>query len=387
MVNDKAKIRRANGSNAKSSSSTDSNSSSIKKGNYNYGLLQSSSDETEYSNLYSEKDRFWSYMTVPQTSATSDKPIREQTAKVYLTHARLFFGWIVDARGVLSETDLLDVVLKGEEDAEEQPAHGHSSPLAILPDGMPSSLADTANTVRLEVWKQVRERMSFSSSLQNGKEELRQSVSLHDIIPTSQSDSAAPILQYILWLRSERGISSNYEANILRGIIKLVKFRFAHELSTSLTGASKSKKNGSGANMMATQSTPLDDLPIVIELRKLHREAGHKGKQAPRSSDEAMKWLDWSEYLEVISLLKLDLSAMIDTYDSMLEIKEKGEEAVAKDEITGGVKAGKKQKPPSRAKITKSLRVPERYCKHIPTVLDPILFCLCSRQAANFQRA
>jgi len=365
LVNDKAKIRRANVRKTKgscSSSSDDSDDSiSTKKGSYNYGLLQATSDATDhqmYGNLFEEKGRFWTYMTVPQTSAVSDRPIREQTAKVYMTHARLFLGWIVDARGVLSETDVLDDFLKEEEDTAgdvEPTIPMHSSPLATLSNGMPSSGINTANTVRLDVWKRVQERMSSTSTLQNEKEDLKQSVSLYDIIPTSETDSAAPILQYILWLRSERGISSNYEANILRGIIKLVKFRFAHELSPSLTNRSRSQKHGAGANLISAPSTPLDNLPIVMELRKLHREAGSKGKKAPRSSDEGKKWLDWSEYLEVIQLLKSDLSEMIDNYDKRLEMEVKRKEVVAEDEINGGGKVGKKQKP-SRAKV-KSLQV------------------------------
>ncbi len=73
---------------------------------------------------------------------------------------------------------------------------------------------------------------------------------------------------------------------------------------------------------MSARSTPLDNLPIVQELRKLHREAGSKGKKAPRSSDEGKKWLDWSDYLKVIQLLKSDLTEMINKYESQLRVDE-----------------------------------------------------------------
>ncbi len=69
-------------------------------------------------------------------------------------------------------------------------------------------------------------------------------------------------------------------------------------------------------------TSSLDDLPIVMELRKLHREAGNRGKKAPRSSDEDKKWLDWSEYLKVIRLLKSDLTAMIKKYDDTTRLFE-----------------------------------------------------------------
>jgi hypothetical protein len=100
----------------------------------------------------------------------------------------------------------------------------------------------------------------------------------------------------------------SYEANILRGLIKMVKFRFAGELSLNINN---------NTIQSATSKTPLDDLPIVVELRKFHRQAGNKAKKAPRSSDEGKKWLDWSEYLEVIELLKADLGHMIERYDEM----------------------------------------------------------------------
>lgn len=73
---------------------------------------------------------------------------------------------------------------------------------------------------------------------------------------------------------------------------------------------------------MPARSTPLDNLPIVQELRKLHREAGNKGRKAPRSSDEGKKWLDWSDYLKVIQLLKSELTEMIDKYESQLRMDE-----------------------------------------------------------------
>ena len=124
-------------------------------------------------------------------------------------------------------------------------------------------------------------------------------------------------------MRSERNISSNYEANILRGLIKIVKFRFAGEVSSS-TDKLRS----------ATSKTPLDDIPVVIELRKFHRDAGNRSKKAPRSSDEGKKWLDWSEYLEVIELLKADLGSMIDRYETLA--KEQPE-----NQVDSGVKRQK----------------------------------------------
>jgi hypothetical protein len=108
-------------------------------------------------------------------------------------------------------------------------------------------------------------------------------------------------------------------------MIKLVKFRFANEIVSSIWGSPITTGPGGGNMKTAAtvSSTPsLDDLPIVMELRKLHREAGNRGKKAPRSSDEDKKWLDWSEYLKVIRLLKSDLTEMIKKHDNTTRLFE-----------------------------------------------------------------
>lgn len=124
-------------------------------------------------------------------------------------------------------------------------------------------------------------------------------VSIYSIVPSKEKESADPILEFILWLRSSRSISVSYEANLLRGLTKLLKFRFARESKTDPSYGEKS----------------FDDIPLIRELRKLHRDANKRQGVSPRSSDEARKWLTWSEYLGVIQSLKSDLDDLILDYD------------------------------------------------------------------------
>ena len=84
-----------------------------------------------------------------------------------------------------------------------------------------------------------------------------------------------------------------------------MKFRFASEI-----GASPSSSESSSAFVGSKRASPLDDLPIVVELRKLHREAGNKGKKAPRSSDEGKKWLEWSEVSSLSCQLLVKLARL-----------------------------------------------------------------------------
>ena len=46
------------------------------------------------------------------------------------------------------------------------------------------------------------------------------------------------------------------------------------------------------------------DILVVRELRNLINDAAHRAKVAPRAADEAAKWLDWPQYLQVVHELR-----------------------------------------------------------------------------------
>jgi hypothetical protein len=60
-----------------------------------------------------------------------------------------------------------------------------------------------------------------------------------------------------MWLRKSRSISASYEANILRGLTKLVKFRFAKESTADPSYGQKS----------------FEDIPLIREIRRLYTDA------------------------------------------------------------------------------------------------------------------
>ena len=116
-----------------------------------------------------------------------------------------------------------------------------------------------------------------------------QKLSIFDIIPNSKKESAQVLLDFIVWLRSDRQISVSYEANMIRGLIKLLKFRFARE---------------------TTSEKSFDDIGVVRELRSWHRLAQQKTQVAPRSSREDQKWLSWPQYLKVVEAMLADLEQL-----------------------------------------------------------------------------
>ena len=133
---------------------------------------------------------------------------------------------------------------------------------------------------------------------------VHESLSLFTIIPSKDKECADSILEFVLWLRVSRSISISYEANLLRGLTKLIKFRFARESKSDPTYGDK----------------PFDDIPIVREIRKLHRDANKRQITAPRSSDEDQKWLSWPLYLKVVESVKDNLLHQLNEYKDEIPI-------------------------------------------------------------------
>jgi site-specific recombinase XerC len=190
-----------------------------------------------YPKLAAELDDFYVFMTQPSTYS-QESPIRAATAKVYMRHARLFLGWCCQNAG-----------------AVDNKQHDR------VPNG---------------------------------------DASIFEIVPNKNKESAENIIRFVLWLRT-REISVSYEANLLRGIIKLLKFRFARE-STS--------------DPLEGKNT-FDDIPIIREVRKLHRDANQRQKLAPRSSDESKKWITWQDYLGVTQSTKNQVLELIRKYEAL----------------------------------------------------------------------
>jgi len=127
-------------------------------------------------------------------------------------------------------------------------------------------------------------------------------ISIKDIFKTKEKESAQPIVNYIQWLKYERKASPSYISNVLRGLGKLVKFRFSsesqNEVDYKLIGKS------------------YDDIPIVRELRRQHTVASRVSKSAPRISDEKKKWITWEEFLDVINKIKIDTDLILTQYEN-----------------------------------------------------------------------
>jgi hypothetical protein len=211
---------------------------------YNYGLPKDYA--ILYPRLASELDNYYTFMTQPSTYS-QESPIRDATAKVYMNHARLFLGWCCQN----AKTDGSGHNNKDEELEEES--------------GFPND-----------------------------------DMSIFAVLPNKEKESADNIIQFILWMRT-RDISVSYEANLLRGIIKLLKFRFSKEsTSDPLDG-----KNN------------FDDIPIIKEVRKLHRDANQRQRLSPRSSDESKKWITWQDYLGVAQSTKNEVLELIRKYEAL----------------------------------------------------------------------
>jgi hypothetical protein len=185
-----------------------------------------------------ELEEFFLFMTKPTTDSQNEVPIRKATADIYMRHAKLFLGWFWYIH-------------------------------------LPDHLNEINGIVASD----------------------RSSLTLLRVFPTKEKESAESILAFLTWLRSRRKISVSYEANLLRGLLKLVKFRFRKE-----------------SNPTSTSKSSFEDIPIVGELRKWHRDVNKRQNTAPRVVSEKAKWISWPEYLEVVQLAKSELLQLIDDY-------------------------------------------------------------------------
>ena len=204
-------------------------------------------------------------MTQPTPYAQED-PIREATAKVYIRHAKLFLGWYLNKYSQMAQQNQSQI--QGDQKGDQN--------------------HDDLN-------KATSHGVQSKSSLND------KTVSLFEIVPNKEKDSATPLIEFILWLRSARDVSVSYESNMLRGLIKLLKYRFARESQTD-------------SNYSDGGKVTFDDIPVIRELRKIHRNANQRQQKAPRSSNEERKWLTWPEYLGVVQSTKKELQSLLQEY-------------------------------------------------------------------------
>lgn len=117
---------------------------------------------------------------------------------------------------------------------------------------------------------------------------------IRSAFPTKDREGAREAFDFVKWLRAERRISTSYESNVIRGLTKLAKFRFSKE---SLADPEYGGKT-------------FDDIPVIRELRKIHRlSEGRRKLSSTRVSDEKKKWLSWPEYLGVVDACWAEVQA------------------------------------------------------------------------------
>ncbi|OQR93804.1 hypothetical protein ACHHYP_02271 [Achlya hypogyna] len=120
--------------------------------------------------------------------------------------------------------------------------------------------------------------------------ELREPLSLKTLIPSAEASSAEVIFQYIQWLRLERKASPNYCANMLRALLKLAKYLYGRGSQLDPTYGDKA----------------FDDIPVIRELRKMHKTTALQSSQSLRAVDEEKKWIAWPDFLGVVEALKAE---------------------------------------------------------------------------------
>ncbi|KAL4540242.1 hypothetical protein Ndes2526A_g03237 [Nannochloris sp. 'desiccata'] len=120
-------------------------------------------------------------------------------------------------------------------------------------------------------------------------------LSITSLIPSSERKAVGLAFDYCQWMVTERGVNARTELLALRSILYAAKFLYHDDSNVTLNSGDK----------------PYSDLPVVKELRTLINTANRASKVAPRVSDEAAKWLDWPEYLQLVQELRKECALLL----------------------------------------------------------------------------
>ncbi len=115
-------------------------------------------------------------------------------------------------------------------------------------------------------------------------------LSLSTIFPRSNKKSVRNGFDFIQFVVNIRKASPRYESMSIRSLIQLAKFLFRDETESE-------KANG---------DRPYQDIPVVVELRKMANDCKTRASTAPLVTDEKLKWLSWPDYLKVSKYLQLE---------------------------------------------------------------------------------
>lgn len=138
----------------------------------------------------------------------------------------------------------------------------------------------------------VRGMLGYMVNIQG---EPLETMSLKVLVPSDGRNGVIPAFNYVQWLVKERQIAVRTELLVLRAILHVAKF-VHHDKSHIVPG--------SGEKSYA-------DLDVVKELRALINSRRKASKVAPRVADEKAKWIDWEEYLMIVSELKKETGALL----------------------------------------------------------------------------
>ena len=119
-------------------------------------------------------------------------------------------------------------------------------------------------------------------------------LSLMSLVPSNDRNGVAAAFDYVQWLVNERSINVRTELLVLRSVLFAAKFLYHDESAVTLNSSDK----------------PYSDLIVVKELRNLISTGNKASKVAPRVADEAIKWLDWPEYLNLCRELKKECALL-----------------------------------------------------------------------------
>eukprot|EP00873_Tetraselmis_striata_P004655 jgi/Tetstr1/424919/TSEL_015412.t1 len=115
-----------------------------------------------------------------------------------------------------------------------------------------------------------------------------ETLSIKDLIPSSDRAGAEKAFDFLTWLEMERGCSPRTLVLQAAAILVLGHYLFHEQSHASPSEGDK----------------PYNDILAIRELRRLAKQVGEGSNNNTSVSNIEMKWIDWPQYLQVVNTLE-----------------------------------------------------------------------------------
>ncbi|WIA30518.1 hypothetical protein OEZ86_000602 [Tetradesmus obliquus] len=117
---------------------------------------------------------------------------------------------------------------------------------------------------------------------------------LATLVPSPGREGVSLLMDYQHWRQQERGTASSTATIAIKAVVHVARFLY-HDLAKPCA---------------ETKLRPYHDLEVVQELNAMQRTASKAAGRAARVADDSKKWLEWPDYLKMVSALRAECAGL-----------------------------------------------------------------------------